>query len=83
MAARTGAQYLDGLRDEREVWLNGARVHDVTTHPPCARGPPPSRRFVDLQGRAAPFRSAETVAGASGRRAGRAPTFSRRRRRWG
>ena len=40
MPARTGQQYLDGLREqEREVWLGGERVRDVTTHPasPAAR----------------------------------------------
>jgi len=29
----TGAEYLDTLRDGREVWLYGERVKDVTTHP--------------------------------------------------
>ncbi|RIK37690.1 MAG: Pyoverdin chromophore biosynthetic protein pvcC [Chloroflexi bacterium] len=29
----TGPEYLDSLRDGREVWLNGERVKDVTTHP--------------------------------------------------
>ena len=36
MAARSGAQYLAGLRDGREVWYGGARVLDVTTHPAFA-----------------------------------------------
>ena len=31
MGARHGSQYLDGLRDQREVWLDGERVVDVTT----------------------------------------------------
>ncbi|MEA2743252.1 MAG: 4-hydroxyphenylacetate 3-hydroxylase terminal, partial [Acetobacteraceae bacterium] len=26
MPARTGAQFLDGLRDSRQVWLGGCRV---------------------------------------------------------
>jgi 4-hydroxyphenylacetate 3-monooxygenase len=30
---RTGAQYLDSIRDGREIWINGERVEDVTTHP--------------------------------------------------
>lgn len=30
---RTGAAYRDGLRDGREVWMDGERVRDVTTHP--------------------------------------------------
>lgn len=28
-----GQEFLSGLRDGREVWLNGHRVDDVTTHP--------------------------------------------------
>ena len=33
MPARTGQQYIDGLRaQEREVWLGGERVRDVTRH---------------------------------------------------
>ncbi len=30
---RTGEQYRDGLRDGREVWIDGERVKDVTRHP--------------------------------------------------
>ena len=30
MVARTGEEYLDGLRDKRSVWVNGAAVCDVT-----------------------------------------------------
>lgn len=34
MGARTGEEYLKGLRDRpREVWLNGQRVEDVADHP--------------------------------------------------
>jgi 4-hydroxyphenylacetate 3-monooxygenase len=36
----TGAEYLESLRDGREVWIHGGRVEDVTTHPAfrnCAR----------------------------------------------
>ena len=29
----TGAEYLESLRDEREVYIYGERVKDVTTHP--------------------------------------------------
>jgi 4-hydroxyphenylacetate 3-monooxygenase len=29
----TGDEYLDSIRDGREVWINGERVDDVTTHP--------------------------------------------------
>lgn len=36
MGARTGAEYLEGLRDGREVWTAGQRVPDVTAHEPFA-----------------------------------------------
>ena len=29
----TGDEYLESLRDGREVWIYGERVKDVTTHP--------------------------------------------------
>ena len=29
MAARTGEEYLDGLRDNHNVWVNGVAVSDV------------------------------------------------------
>src|SRR6266496_863354 len=29
----TGAEYLESLRDGREIWVYGERVKDVTTHP--------------------------------------------------
>jgi 4-hydroxyphenylacetate 3-monooxygenase len=29
----TGAEYLDSLRDGREVWVYGERVKNVTAHP--------------------------------------------------
>ena len=29
----TGAEYLESLRDQREVWIYGERVRDVTLHP--------------------------------------------------
>ena len=39
MGARTGQQYIEGLREQsREVWLRGERVKDVTTHPGLANG---------------------------------------------
>jgi 4-hydroxyphenylacetate 3-monooxygenase len=30
---RTGDEYRAGLRDGREVWIDGERVKDVTIHP--------------------------------------------------
>ena len=29
----TGAEYMQSLRDGREVYIDGERVKDVTTHP--------------------------------------------------
>ena len=29
----TGRRYVESLRDGREVWIDGERVDDVTTHP--------------------------------------------------
>ncbi|MEQ8233144.1 MAG: 4-hydroxyphenylacetate 3-monooxygenase, oxygenase component [Gammaproteobacteria bacterium] len=46
---RTGAQYLEGLRDDRDVWLRGVRVGDVTTHPGLSRGAHTLARFMDRQ----------------------------------
>ncbi|MGI9424268.1 MAG: 4-hydroxyphenylacetate 3-hydroxylase N-terminal domain-containing protein, partial [Hyphomicrobiaceae bacterium] len=34
----TGAEFLDSLRDGREVWIYGERVKDVTTHPALRNG---------------------------------------------
>jgi 4-hydroxyphenylacetate 3-monooxygenase len=36
MALRSGASYLEALKDGREVWLGGERVSDVTAHPQLA-----------------------------------------------
>ncbi len=45
---RTGAEYLESLRDGREVWLGGERV-DVTTHPLLAPGAHAIAEVYDLQ----------------------------------
>src|SRR5262252_6937333 len=45
MPARTGAQYLEGLRESRELWFNGERVRDVTQHPILSR---PARTLAAL-----------------------------------
>ena len=33
LGAMTGERYVESLRDGREVWFDGQRVDDVTTHP--------------------------------------------------
>lgn len=46
---RSGEQYLEGLRDDRDVWMNGERVKDVTTHPGLGRGAKTLAGFLDRQ----------------------------------
>jgi 4-hydroxyphenylacetate 3-monooxygenase len=47
MGIRTGAQYLEGLRDGREVWMHGRRIEDVTTEPGLCRGAHTLADFLD------------------------------------
>jgi 4-hydroxyphenylacetate 3-monooxygenase len=50
MPARTGRQYIEGLRaQEREIWLGGERVKDVTTHPGLSGGVQAIASLYDLQ----------------------------------
>jgi aromatic ring hydroxylase len=50
MPARTGRDYLEGLRaQDREVWLDGERVSDVTTHPGLRGGAKAVAALYDMQ----------------------------------
>ena len=49
MGIRTGRQFLDGLRDSREIWLEGELVQDVTTHPRLGRMARTLADLYDLQ----------------------------------
>ena len=50
MPARSGKQYLAGLREmEREVWLGGERVRDVTRHPGLKGGAQAIASLYDMQ----------------------------------
>jgi 4-hydroxyphenylacetate 3-monooxygenase len=49
MGARSGAAYLEGLRDGREVWIDGQRVQDVTCDPRLGRGVRSVAALYDLQ----------------------------------
>ena len=52
MAARTGTEYISGLRaDGREVWLGAERVRDVTAHPAFAGSLRGMAGFFDWQHR--------------------------------
>src|SRR5215472_1593206 len=50
MGARTGAQFLDGLRKtRREIWVDGERIDDVTSHPKLAGGAASLAAMFDRQ----------------------------------
>ena len=50
MPVRTGQEYITGLKDRpREVWLNGERVKDVTTHPALRNGVRSVAALYDMQ----------------------------------
>ena len=49
MSVRTGKQFIDGLRDGREVWYDGRRIDDVTTFPPFAAAVRSMAMLYDLQ----------------------------------
>ena len=62
---RTGADYLAGLQDDREVWTRGKRVADVTSEPGMARGAATLASFLDRQHDAA-FKDSVTFTDADG-----------------
>ncbi|MEM7058548.1 MAG: 4-hydroxyphenylacetate 3-monooxygenase, oxygenase component [Pseudomonadota bacterium] len=64
---RTGAEYLDGLRDDREVWMQGERVKDVSQAPGIARGARTLAKFLDRQ-HVDPYRDVVTYLDADGDR---------------
>ena len=43
----TGAEYLESIRDGREIWIYGERVKDVTTHPAFRNTARMIARFYD------------------------------------
>lgn len=49
MPARTGAEYLAGLEDGREIWFEGSRVGDVVAHPILGRMARTLAGLYDLQ----------------------------------
>ena len=46
---RNGKQYLEGLQDDRDVWMHGEKVRDVTAHPGLSRGAATLAGFMDKQ----------------------------------
>ncbi len=49
MPARTGEQFLAGLKDDRQVWVDGERVRDVAGHPAFAGAARTMAELFDLQ----------------------------------
>ncbi len=50
MGARTGSQFLDGLRrTKREIWVDGEKVEDVTSHPRLRGGAESLAAMFDRQ----------------------------------
>src|SRR5436309_14755400 len=50
VAARTGEQFLDGLRgDAREIWLNGEKITHPLEHPALEAAARSMARVYDLQ----------------------------------
>ena len=50
MPARTGQEYIAGLKDRpREVWIDGEKVKDVTTHPGLRNGVKGVASLYDMQ----------------------------------
>ena len=50
MPARTGQEYLEGLRQRRrEIWLNGEQVDDVVSHPALANCAHTLAHLYDMQ----------------------------------
>ena len=47
--AMTGKRYIDSLKDGREVWVDGKKVDDVTTHPAFKDMIHEAARIYDLQ----------------------------------
>ena len=46
---RTGAEYLEGLHDDREIWTGGERIADVTKATGIANGAITLGKFLDRQ----------------------------------
>ena len=49
LGAMTGARYIESLKDGREVWLDGEKVQDVTSHPAFSGMVNELARIYDLQ----------------------------------
>src|SRR4051812_40171157 len=53
MPARTGKAFLDSLRDDRELWIDGERINDVTADRRFAAAAHTMAELYDMQHEAA------------------------------
>ena len=67
---RTGNDYRASISDGREVWINGERVRDVTTHPALRRGARSVAHLYDMQHDSALHKEMTYVSPTSGQRVG-------------
>lgn len=67
---RTGAQYLDGLKDGREVWIDGERIEDVTRDRRFRGGAQTMAELLDMQHEPGLVERMTYVSPASGARVG-------------
>jgi 4-hydroxyphenylacetate 3-monooxygenase len=51
MDCKTGAEHLASLRDDRAVYIDGARAADVTTHPAFRNAVRSAAALYDFQAR--------------------------------
>jgi 4-hydroxyphenylacetate 3-monooxygenase oxygenase component len=49
LGAMTGARYIESLKDDRDVWLDGQKIDDVTSHPAFSGMVHELARIYDLQ----------------------------------
>lgn len=49
MVARSGKEYLDGLRKPRDIWMDGERIDDVASHPALSGAAESLAAVYDLQ----------------------------------
>ncbi len=57
--AKTGAEHIASLRDGRTVYIDGALVEDVTTHPAFRNSVQSSAIALRLPGEAGKYRTAD------------------------
>jgi 4-hydroxyphenylacetate 3-monooxygenase len=71
MPARTGQEYLQGLRERRrEIWMCGERIEDVTRHPAFRNGARSVAALYDMQHNPALRQAMTYVSPTSGERVG-------------